>query len=71
MGCLFKLITAPVRFVLWLTGLIIEAVGRLLALVIGLTVCVLGVLLSLTGLGAVIGVPMVILGGGLMMRCIF
>lgn len=71
MGCLFNLITAPFRFALWLIGAIIEAVGRILALIFGLCICAIGVALCFTLIGAILGVPMIIFGGGLMLKCIF
>ena len=71
MGCLITLLTAPFRLAIRLISFIIGAAGRLLALLIGLVLCALGVGLCLTGLGAIVGVPLVVFGGGLMFRSIF
>ena len=71
MGCLWDIITAPFRFCLWLIGLILDATGRLLSLLIGLAICAIGVALCFTLVGAVVGVPLIIFGGGLMLKCIF
>ncbi len=71
MGCLWDIITAPFRFCGWLIGLILEATGRLLSLIIGLVICAVGVALCFTVIGAIIGIPLIIFGGGLMLKCIF
>lgn len=71
MGCLWEIISAPFRFVIWLIGAILELTGRFMGFMIGLVVCALGVAVSLTVVGAIIGVPMVIIGGGLMLKCLF
>ena len=71
MGCLWKIITAPFRFALWLIGLILETAGRLISLFIGLAICAGGVALCFTVVGAIIGIPLIIFGGGLMLKCIF
>ena len=71
MGCLWDIITAPFRFCGWLISLILEATGRLLSLIIGLVICAVGVALCFTVIGAIIGIPLIIFGGGLMLKCIF
>jgi hypothetical protein len=54
-----------------LTRLIVEAVGRLLAVVIGFVFLVVGTLLTLTGIGAIVGVPLLILGLALIVKGVF
>ena len=54
-----------------LIGLILSAVGRIFSFGLGLAVVVLGVVLCASVVGIVLGVPMVIFGGGLMIRSIF
>ncbi|MGN0779360.1 MAG: hypothetical protein ACI4MJ_09455 [Aristaeellaceae bacterium] len=71
MSCLWNLLTWPFQLAASLIGLILSAVGRVTAFVLGLVICGGGVLLSLTVVGAILGVPMVIFGGGLMMKSIF
>lgn len=71
MGCLWDIITAPFRFCGWLIGVILEVTGRLLSLIIGLVICAVGVALCFTLIGAIIGIPLIIFGGGLMLKCIF
>ncbi len=71
MGCIWNIITAPFRFCLWLIGLILETTGRLLSLINGRVICAIGVALCFTVIGAIIGVPLIIFGGGLMLKSIF
>lgn len=71
MGCLINLLTAPFRLAIWLISFIIGATGRILALLIGLAICAVGVGLCMTVVGAIVGIPLIIFGGGLMLKCIF
>ena len=45
-----------------LAAFILEATGRLLVVLLGLIAMILGVLISLTIVGAVVGVPMILFG---------
>ncbi len=57
---------------LWrLVTLILELTGRLLAVVIGLVLVILGALISLTIVGALVGVPVALLGILLTLRGLF
>jgi hypothetical protein len=57
---------------LWnLLTFIIEATGRLLAIVLGVVFVIVGVVLSLTVIGAVLGVPLALFGLMLTLRGIF
>ncbi len=57
---------------LWrLVTLILELTGRLLAVVIGLVLVILGALISLTIVGALVGVPVALLGLLLILRGLF
>ena len=60
----FKVIWSLVAFVLNLTG-------RFVALVIGLVLALVGVALSATIVGAIVGIPMIIFGGALVLRGLF
>lgn len=68
----------PVPLLLWpfvalwrLVAGIIEATGRLVALVLGLVVMVVGLLLTLTVIGAIVGIPLIIFGFMLIVRGLF
>jgi hypothetical protein len=54
-----------------LVTLIIGLTGRLIAIVLGLVLMVVGTLLNLTGIGAIIGVPMLLFGLLLVIRGFF
>ena len=57
---------------LWkLLAVIIEMTGRFLAMVLGIVFIVAGVIVSLTIVGAIIGVPLAIVGLLLLLRGIF
>ena len=71
MGCLWNLLTWPFQLAANLIGLILGAVGRLTAFILGLIICGGGVALCLTIVGAILGIPMIVFGGGLMIRSIF
>lgn len=68
----------PTPWILWpfvalwnLIAWIVQLVGRLLAVVLGAILMVLGVLLSITVIGACLGVPLAALGFLLVMRGLF
>jgi hypothetical protein len=50
---------------------IISIVGRLAAALIGIVLVIVGVVLSLTVIGALIGIPLIIFGVMLMARALF
>lgn len=50
---------------------IVELTGRLVAVVIGLVLMIVGALVSLTVIGAVIGVPLILIGFLLVLRSFF
>lgn len=54
-----------------LLALIVELTGRFVAMVLGIVLIVVGVIVSLTIIGAVIGVPLAIIGLLLFLRGIF
>ena len=57
---------------LWsLTAFILEATGRLLAVLLGFVLMIVGVVVSLTVIGAIIGIPIALFGFALVMRGLF
>ena len=50
---------------------IIELTGRLVGGILGLVFMVVGIVATLTVIGAVVGIPLIIFGFLLMLRCIF
>lgn len=68
---MLRLLTWPFRMAADLIGLILSLAGSILGLAIGFVICALGVFLCLTGIGMIIGIPLAIFGGGLMLKSIF
>jgi hypothetical protein len=59
-------------YAIWrLVTLILDATGRLLCGVLGLVLMVVGTMLSLTVVGAVLGVPLILVGVLLVVRALF
>ena len=57
---------------LWkLLAVIVELTGRFVAMVLGIVFIVVGVIVSLTIIGAIVGVPLAIIGLLLLLRGIF
>jgi hypothetical protein len=57
---------------LWkLLAVIVEMTGRFVAMVLGIVFIVVGVIVSLTIVGAIVGVPLAIVGLLLLLRGIF
>ena len=61
----------PFKAVWKIAGLIFDLVGNLLAIILGLAFVIVGVLLTLTLVGAIVGIPMIIFGTALMLRGLF
>ena len=68
---MLRLLTWPFRMAMDLIGMILGMTGRLVAFILGRVICCAGVALCLTVVGLILGVPMVIFGGGLMLKSIF
>lgn len=57
---------------LWkLLAVIVELTGRFVAMVLGIVFIIVGVIVSLTIIGAIVGVPLAIIGLLLVLRGIF
>lgn len=54
-----------------LLAVIVELTGRFVAMVLGLVLILVGVIVSLTIIGAIVGVPLAIIGLLLLLRGIF
>ncbi len=65
------IVLLPFRAIWRLVTLIFELTGRVLAMVIGLVLMILGVLISATVIGALIGIPMAVFGLLLVARGLF
>jgi hypothetical protein len=57
---------------LWkLLSVIVELTGRFIAMVLGIVLIVIGVIVSLTIVGAIVGIPLALIGLLLLLRGIF
>jgi hypothetical protein len=57
---------------LWkLLAVIVEMTGRFLAMVLGIVFIVVGIIISLTIIGAIVGIPLAIIGLLLLLRGMF
>ena len=61
----------PFKAIWMLLATIVEMVGRFVAIVLGLVLMLAGFLVSLTVIGAIIGIPLFIIGALLTLRGIF
>lgn len=68
---MLRLLTWPIDLALRLIGLILSMTGRLMSFILGGLICCMGVGLCITVVGLILGVPMCIFGGGLMLKSIF
>lgn len=65
------IVTAPIKLLWNMLTRLVEGVGRLLAVVIGILCLATGVLLTMTIVGAIIGIPLGVFGGLLTLRGLF
>ncbi|MCI0708898.1 MAG: hypothetical protein L0154_01935 [Chloroflexi bacterium] len=61
----------PVKATWHLTAAVLEVLGRMLSLVVGFLLVIIGIVVSLTVIGAVIGIPLMLLGFVLILRGLF
>ena len=68
---IFSLIGGVFTAVGFFIALVLSCVGRLIGFICGAVLATLGVGLSLTGIGLIIGVPLILFGGALALKAIF
>jgi len=68
MSFIGNLLLLPFRLVWWIARLIVGLTGRLLAVLIGVVLVAAGVILTLTVIGAIAGVPLIAIGVGLILK---
>ncbi len=68
MSAIGNLLLLPFRLIWGLARLIVNLTGRLLAVLIGVVLVVVGVVLTLTVIGAIAGVPLIAIGAGLILK---
>lgn len=65
------ILLAPFAWVWQLVSWVLGLTGRLVAVILGFVFLVVGFLITLTVVGAIIGIPMLILGFALIVRGLF
>lgn len=68
MSFIGNLLLLPFRLLWWIVRVVVEITGRLLAVLIGVVLVVAGVVLTLTVIGAIVGVPLIAIGVGLILK---
>ncbi len=66
-----QILLAPFKAIWRLVTFIFELTGRLLAVILGIVLMIVGVVLSVTLIGAIIGIPLAIFGFTLTVRGLF
>lgn len=67
-GRYLKLLLFPFILIGKLIEWTIELTGRFVAIILGLIIMILGLLLSVTIIGAILGIPLILIGVGLIIR---
>ena len=62
MGFIIDLLVLPFKLVFWFVAVLIGLVGRLVVAIIGFALLIVGIVVSLTIVGAIVGVPLALLG---------
>jgi len=62
MGFIIDLLVLPFKLVFWFVTVLIGLVGRLVVAIIGFALLIVGIVVSLTIVGAIVGVPLALLG---------
>ena len=71
MSTIASCLTAPFVALWRLVTLVLELTGRLVAVVLGVALMIVGTAVSLTVVGAVVGIPMILFGFLLAVRGFF
>lgn len=61
----------PFKMLWSFVGVVFLAIGKLMSLLLGILITVVGAILSATLVGAIVGIPLVILGVTMMIRSLF
>lgn len=66
-----KILLWPFLAIWSLVGFLLSLTGRFLAAILGLALIFAGSVLTITVIGAFVGIPLIILGGALFLRALF
>ena len=68
---MLRVLTWPFRMVWSFIGIVFLGIGKLLSMLLGVILGAIGVALCCTIIGAIIGVPLVVLGVAMFLRSLF
>ena len=68
---MLRILTWPFRMVWSFIGIVFLGIGKLLSMLLGVILAAIGVALCCTIIGAIIGVPLVVLGVAMFLRSLF
>lgn len=66
-----KLLLFPFKLAMFIVESVFRLTGKLITIALGFTISAIGVILSLTIVGAIIGIPLLILGVLMIIKGIF
>ncbi|MBQ8654524.1 MAG: hypothetical protein IJ507_06255 [Clostridia bacterium] len=69
--CLWDLVTWPLRLLGEMLGWVLSLMGNMIGFCVGGALALGGAIACLTIVGAFAGIPLLLIGGGLMLKCIF
>ena len=68
---MLRVLTWPFRMVWSFIGIVFLRIGKLLSMLLGVILAAIGVALCCTIIGAILGVPLVVLGVAMFLRSLF
>ena len=68
---MLRVLTWPFRMVWSFVGMIFLGIGKLFSMILGIILAVVGVALSCTIVGAIVGIPLIVLGVTMFCRALF
>ena len=68
---MLRILFLPFTLAANLVGLLLELTGKAIGFVLGLVLTIAGLALCATLIGAVLGVPLLLIGGSMLFHCIW
>ena len=68
---MLRVLTWPFRMVWSFVGMIFLGIGKLFSMILGIILAVVGVALGCTIVGAIVGIPLIVLGVTMFFRSLF
>ena len=68
---IWDILVFPFKLVGQVTGWALDLTGHVLGFVVGLVLLILGIARSITVIGLILGIPLIVLGGWMMFKSLF